>query len=320
MKSKKILYLGPSFMDYEKDIIDYLSDSFMIDYVDTEKILQKARKKYQSRDLFIKGLLKLIRPVRSFYREKLLIDLECKSLQYNNYFQGKYDTILVVNGDGISDKVYEKLIKANRESKTILYLWDDRDTLYKTSHLKYFNNIYSYNIEDCLKYGYKYQSMFTQQKGLDTLRHDGIKTHDICIIGSATDKRVRIVKRILSKYNNDYSFYIYLYSKKKRTDIETFDVPLSFDKYLRVLEKSKCLLEIVRLHQTGPTTRINDCLFTKTKVITTNPHISKYPCYSKNIMIMNNHIEIPSNFIDEPYNETGMKGTDISTWVNNLLR
>ena len=64
------------------------------------------------------------------------------------------------------------------------------------------------------------------------------------------------------------------------------DQPLTYEKYIAYMRKSKILMDIPQSTQEGPTTRSFDALLTKTKVVTVNPFIKEYPIYSDNILIV----------------------------------
>ena len=305
-------------MSYEKSIHDSLAKYYHVDYINTDEVLKKVREKYRKNSKIIRGALKSLNILRDIYIEKEMIHYENATCMHNIMENNTYDIIFAINGDGVSNNLYSYIFSRNISAVKILYLWDDKSNLFKSNHICFFNYVYSYNILDCKKYGYKFQSMFTQQKGIDILKYDNNKIYDICIIGSATEERVKLVKKLLNKYRDIYTFFIYLYSKDKRDDIETYDVPMRFEEYMRTLEKSKCMLEIVRMNQKGPTTRIKDCLFTKTKVITNNNFAKWYP-NRENVLVLNDKCEIPLKFVYDEYCANDLKGVYVEEWITNIV-
>lgn len=315
---KKILYMGPSFMNYESEIVEYLSKKYQVDYIDTDIVLKDVRLRYRKNNLIIRMIFRLIKFLREIYIEKQIKHQEREINPYGIIEKNEYDIIFIINGDGISNSFYKYVFCKNKKAKTLLYLWDDQDNLFKTEHIKFFDMVYSYNILDCRTYGYKYNSMFSQQDGINALRYDNKKIYDICIIGSANNERVDIIKKILSKYNDKYKIFLYLYSKDNYSDIKTYDTPLQFGEYMRILEQSRCVLELVRMHQKGPTTRVNDCLFSKTKVITNNKYAKYYPNIN-NVLVINDKCNIPEFFILKEYEECFYKGHLVEEWFFSML-
>ena len=151
------------------------------------------------------------------------------------------------------------------------------------------------------------------------------KEFDIAVIGTVGKshrERLKIVNRIYRKYKGKYKFFVYLYSNEEGLDtsLPVFTVKLPYDEYISVLQKSKCVLDIAIHGQKGPTTRFNDALSTKTKVMTTNRNIRKYPYCTSNILILNKYtLSIPATFLDSPYDETDLQYMTLVLWAKSLL-
>lgn len=308
----------PHFMGYDEKIIHCLEEKYEVTYINTEQFLSVKRKLYTDKSLVVKGFLKSLPALREKYREKLLKECDVdyiKILNEINY--DSFDIILVINGDGVSNMVYEHIKSNNPNAELVLYIWDDLHGLFKTNHLKYFDRIVSYNIEDCKKNGFIYTPMFTERYDFDCLPE---KKYDIAIIATANDKRVRFAKELYDKYKYKYKFFIYFYCESEGFDFFINKDPLDFSEYMTKIAESKAVLEVVRHHQMGPTTRIFDSIVTKTKVITTNNHIVKYPVFSENILVLDTNNDIPSSFIDEEFKEISYSPLFIEEWIKTLLQ
>ena len=315
IEKEKLLLICPHFMGYDEKIILCLSENYKVEFVDSESFLAKIRSDYKKKSKIKRAFLKTFKGFRSICRENML-----KSVDYRYYelFSDikNYDIIFVINGDAMSDNVYYFLKNQNKSAKFVIYIWDDFKGLFQSNKLKHFDEVLSYNIEDCDRYGFKYLPMFTQKSG----RYDSNKRkYDISIIATANEERVKVAKQLFNKYKNIYQFYIYFYSPNEKYDFYSHTVPLSFEEYMDVLGNSKAVLEIVRHNQAGPTTRMFDALESKTKVITTNRHIVNYPVYSKNILIIDNNYSIPSDFIGEDYDDTEYNPIYISEWIDVIF-
>ena len=311
---RKILFIAPHFMGYDEEICKELSAEWDVTYVDSEKYLAPVRLNYRHKNTVIKALLKVVSPFRDLYRDKMLSLYFTTKIE--NWMKLKcYDAVLVINGDGIPNNVYN-MIKLNSPSaKFILYIWDDLKCLFKKNHLHYFDSIISYNIDDCRRYNYKYLPVFTRP----IIRKKQEKLiYDIAIIATANEHRIKLAKKVYEKYKDIYRFYIYFYDKELHYDFFSYSTPLSFDLYLNILQKSKVVLEIPRHGQRGPTTRMFDALEASTKVITTNKYIKKYPVYNdKNIFVMKWDCIIPKEFIVEHYDPSN-NPIYISEWLHCL--
>ncbi len=311
---KKILFIAPHFMGYDEEICKGFGSKWDVTYVDSEQYLASVRLKYKQKNMAIKVLLKIFSPFRDLYRDKMLNSYF--AIKNENWMKSKcFDTVFIINGDGIPNSVYNRIKSNNPDANFILYIWDDLKCLFKKNHLHYFDNIFSYNIDDCRKYNYEYLPVFTrpinQEKQEELI-------YDIAIVATANKDRIKFIKKLYKKYKNIYKFYIYFYDKELKYDFFSFSTPLSFDSYLGILQKSKAVFEVPRHGQKGPTTRMFDALETATKVITTNKHIKKYPVYNdKNICVIKWNCTIPKMFILDGYDSSN-KPMYINEWLCHL--
>lgn len=226
-----------------------------------------------------------------------------------------YDIALCINGQYLPIEFYGQLKEIAKTR--ILYFWDDTKKLASINHSCFFDRVYSYNIDDCQKYNWKYLPMFTQIKGME---QSYSKKYDISLIGSAHHNRVQFAKRLLSKYGDKYNIFVYLVGiNKSENERFIYSDPLGYDEYLKILKQSKCTIDLPFTGQEGPTTRFEDALLAETKVITTNKNIEKYPFFNQNICITDSDdIMINTQFIEGPYVDAGMKPTDVETWLKEL--
>jgi hypothetical protein len=97
--------------------------------------------------------------------------------------------------------------------------------------------------------------------------------------------------------------------------------------YAQIVEnssKSRCLLEVLRPYQSGPTLRLMEALFNKKKIVTTNTSIKKEPFYSDdNIFIIGERsIDELYDFVKSAYVNPGdeyIDKYDVKNWLNNFV-
>lgn len=320
MHKLKILFFAPMFMGYEREIYTELSKKYEIIYKDTNEILESVRTLYYSKNVLLKGILKIVSPWRNKYRNRIIRNYEMSSYTISNIQNiSGIDIVFSINGDGISGDLYKKVKQNNPGAEFILYIWDDYKNLFKHEYFSYFNRIFSYSRLDCKKHGYTYLSMFTQGKGIIQCDNANKKIYDIAIIATATDERVKLINKIYKKYKDQYTFFIYMYSPKKQYNIPSYDKALDFREYMKKLSQARCALEIVRCNQQGPTTRVNDCKFTRTKVITTNSCRENYTGNGNNILFINNSLEIPESFVKTPFDYNIVPGLTVDKWIETIF-
>lgn len=312
---KRVLLLCPEFMGYNKIIENELKKKYDVIYVDTEQYLSPLRETYKQLASIKKIFLKLFKGRREEYRENLLKKNDAILKQTLESFTD-IDLLLVINGDALSNDAYEVMRRNNPNAKFILYIWDDIDWLFKIEHIKMFDEIYSYNIEDCNKYKFKYLPVFT---GYDNEIINAEKKYDIAIIATANKDRIDFAKKIYKKYNDKYLLYIYFYSRNKTFDFFSHTTPLSYEEYMNIVAESRSIFEMGRFNQRGPTTRVFDALAVKTKVITTNKRIKKYPIYGENVLVVDKNVDIPKSFITKPCLDMKKDTWPIEKWIAFIL-
>lgn len=318
----KALLIVPHFFGYENSIKTGLeSKGYQVDLIDSEQQKTEYWNCWE-KDLIHKGLRHILPGQRERDRKKAdsifgKKYLECILKQIERDENG-YSLILTVKGDMIQDSFYEYLKKKNPNAKYLLYLWDDAKLLHRVDYFHYFDQVYSYNIEDCRQYKWKYLPIFTQ---ISVNNNIAEKEYDIAIIGTGHKERVKIAKKIYERYKDKYTFFIYLLKKDgMKNDFFAKDIGLSYHKYFEILRKSKAVLDIPLNGQKGPTTRVFDACITRTKVITINRSIIKYPVYGRNIQIINKHrLKIPECFVNEPYIDEGKQMLDVNEWIEKIL-
>ena len=109
--NKRVLLICPHFMGYDEIIASYLrSNQYEVFFIDSDKYLKPAREEYKSYSIFLRLFLKLFPLLRELIREKLLSKRRADILSDLDDIK-KVDYIIVINGDGLSKEIYNKLSK-----------------------------------------------------------------------------------------------------------------------------------------------------------------------------------------------------------------
>lgn len=314
MEIKRLLLIMPFFMGYEKDLEAYLQKKYQVTLLDSEEFGSDIR------NIFYKS--KIRRYLRKIDKQLCLRDISSAEESFSSVFfkyheieNKKFDIVLTINGHYIPDSVYEIIKRNSPGARFLLYLWDDAGNLFKTTHFRYFDEKYSYNVEDCKKYGMNYLPMFTR---IEYIGHDK-DLYDVSMIASAYEDRIPWVRKIYQQYKEQLRFYIYFYQNPVIDDFYCHSEPISYDQYISVLRHSKCLLDIQHPKQKGPTTRAYDVIQTDTKLLTTNANIVNYPINSNNIMLIDRENPvIPLDFINTPYIYEGKNAHTIDQWARAI--
>lgn len=243
---------------------------------------------------------------------KFSIKILCKLL-INNWKSkiNEYNKIILFD-TGYSDVVTKYIKKHN--SNCIIYLWYwNSINDYSIRYLKDKNvdKFYSYNKADCKKYNLNYNSQLYNSK---IKLKKCLVTNDILFIGANKGR-----KKLILKYDNIFK------NKDLRTNIiitETKKDYISYDKYLELLSKSNCILDITDNNINGLTLRCLESLFLEKKLITNNKNIANYDFYdSDNIFILEkDNIDSIKNFITKPYKKIDNKIINYYNYIQWLER
>lgn len=314
---ENLLLIMPFFMGYQNMLQRTLQLRYNVTIVDGEKYDLQILEKYRNCSTVRWGMRKLFDWIKE-KDQKNATEFSIKDVLYKtNELNDYYKVVLCINGAYVPNKVYE-IIKANNpRARYIYYAWDDVKNLFKTSHINFFDEKYSYNINDCKRWRFSYLPMFVAE---DEIEGHAVKDeYDISYIASAHSDRIEIANKLYEKYGKKYRLFIYLYNPQKTNEKFCHPSALLYEEYLNIMRKSKVIIDVPHISQTGPTTRIFDALLTKTKVITTNPYIKDYPVYSRNISIVDRKkMILDDEFIKRPYIETGHHPLTVSKWLERI--
>lgn len=242
-----------------------------------------------------------------------------------------YNYIFAIKGSLLPDFFYEWLKKKYPTASFIQYLWDDvcndSQSLVCRQH---FDRIYSYNPQDCEKYGFKLRPFFFQESFLSNKEN---RKYPISCIMSYSDDRANILNTFKGTplfQSQNFIFikgsYILKYTSSAVGCLSKYIKPrgLSYKQMMNILADSRCQLDIQHPSQCGLTTRAFETLATKTKLITTNSNICQYDFYNKsNIYIIDrNNPVIDWSWIEKPYieiSEDVLRRYSLSYFLDEIL-
>lgn len=317
---RNVCILGNKFYGYESEIINEINKNYNIKFID------------YSLNTFQIIITKIL---GKKFRE-LLINIKIKKQMKNE--EGKYDVLLIIGGQRLYKKNLEYLTKNFIFKKKILYLWDNIERINNFNEIKdIFNEIFSFDIEDCKKYSLRYRPTF-YSKRIEKLKAENRKVEkniNLFFVGIYRKERYEFLKKIKNEKN-----YIYLYfpgiffclfkmiRKKEFREVSFKDIRFKVikkEEYNSLFIRAKYILDIPEKNQTGLTQRILEALILEKKIITTQKNIINEKFYNnKNILIVSSEEELKENkkFFKEKYspiNEKIIKFYSIEQWVKDIL-
>ena len=244
-----------------------------------------------------------------------------KKLKENNEVQ---DIILTIKGDFIDSKSILKF--KNYTKKSIAYFNDGASRCPKIIRvIPYFDEVYSFEKEDCNKYNLKFTTNWIYPIQPKTNQSVDYKVFNI----SSKDKRFPIISRIttiLKEKKINYKVIVFdKENKDQDPNIEytTKHIPLS--EVNNYIHNAQVLLDINRKGQNGLTFRVFESIGLEKKLITTNTDIKSYDFYNPNniLIIDEKNPNIPLDFFNNEYEKIPdeiLKKYTLEGWINQVLK
>lgn len=254
----------------------------------------------------------------------------------------EYDYILIIRGEYTPINSLKLLKKTFPKAKLILYMWDSILNNKKIEiKWPYFDRVITFDKKDYLEYQDKldFLPLYYYEDFLPTSTASEME-YDIGFIGTGHGDRIRIMNEVKKQCEEKglriYSFMflphklVYFYNKVtnpafKNAKMSDFTYEkLPFEKVYEIYDKSKCVLDIESITQTGLTMRTLEIIGLHKKLITTNPDIVNYDFYNENnIQMMDrNHPKVDVEFINRKYQELDAsiyKQYSLESWLKNVL-
>ena len=106
--------------------------------------------------------------------------------------------------------------------------------------------IWSYNIDDCQKYGFKYNNETLSYEMITSLNEESDIKHDLVFIGENKGREDLLIKveNYCIQHNIDYYFYV-LYSSKLKKNMCIDNKYMRYSDYVKLISNSKAILDIV---------------------------------------------------------------------------
>lgn len=237
---------------------------------------------------------------------------------------GKQDIILTLKGDFIASSSLKDFKKYTDKS---IGFFNDNIRRYPNiaNVIPYFDEVYSFEKEDCKKYNLKFKTNFIYKQ--EDIKNDAFKYQLFNI--SSEDKRSSTILQIARKLKeNNILYKIIIFDKKNKIRdngfIDTIKTPIGLEEVNHYIANSKVLLDIHRPKQAGLSFRVFESLGLNKKLITTNQDIKNYDFYNPNniLVIDADNLTFDVSFFETPYEEIPATVLDkylLSNWVESFF-
>lgn len=180
--------------------------------------------------------------------------------------------------------------------------------------------MWSYDPVDCEKYALKFNTTFYFKE----IQIENINK-DIDLLFLGIDKGRKEVLSDLSKQmiGNNINIYFHVVPDKKDRRVDS-PLPISYMKYLELISRSKCILDLVPSDNNGMTLRPMEALFLKRKLVTNDIKIIKEPFYDpQNIFVLGmDDLSTINEFINSEYktgDEKVIQMYDFESWLSRFF-
>lgn len=225
---------------------------------------------------------------------------------------------IIIFDYGWQPEITTYIKKYNSNCKIHLFFFNVIENSRHKSMLKDDNidKYWTFDLNDAQKYNINFNSpMYTKRIANFLCESIEIKT-DIVFVGKAKN-REQLIKDIEKQCINQGLATEFKIIKTEKDYIKYMD-------YLKLVMKSKCILDITNKNQRGLTLRFMEALFLSKKLITNNIDIVNYSFYNPNnifVLGMNNY-NMLFEFISTPFikcNEEDLDYYDMKEWINRFV-
>jgi len=316
---KKVLLIIPKFFGYENEIARTL---FVMGYYC---------------DIIFENIDELSFTYRVFHRNfPVMASNLCCYYYKNKLKQVNYEIVFVIRGSSLTTEVMGIIKGYYPSAKYYMYQWDSvKNNSNVLAVSEYFDAVFTFDIEDCKKYGWRYRPLFYLYAG----NRDKKRKYDICFIGSLHSQRVKVFNYLKEK-QQDKKQFCYLFSKRghfikqkylkknkdfidvNNTDIKFYS--LSLKQVYNVLSNTNIVVDYTHPGQTGFTMRTIESVGNRCKLVTNNHMIYDADFYNpQNIFVYDvENITIPNEFFESQFVELRESVFDrysIKSWLQEIL-
>lgn len=235
------------------------------------------------------------------------------------------DVTLVIDPAHFNHTILKEIRKKSK--KLIAYNYDSMVQLpLPSDKIAYFDEIYSFDKNDCEKYQFKFITNFIYIPKENIQPRFDLK---VFTIQSKSQDRMHTINKIANELDRlsikNYEFHIYgKPSNNANKNIIFFNERISFDFFKNKMKNAEILLDLVRKGQNGLSFRIFEAMALQKKLITTNKNITRYDFYNPNniLVIDTDNISIPASFLNskyEPLNEQIYQKYTLENWIQTVF-
>lgn len=254
---------------------------------------------------------------------------------------GVFDHILIIKGEGITPKFIQHLRQHHSRGKIFLYLWDGiKNSTGALQNAVVVDQTFTFDPQDSEQYKFPLLPLFYVDSINKSVDPTAQAQWDISFVGSVHGDRLKVIDRIRKNSLPETKFFIFVYFPSKLLFYFRKFLDSSFSSFASdelslktlpkqqaqdVFNRSRAVLDIHHMNQTGLTMRTLEVLSLGKKLVTTNETIKKYPFYKESsiwIIDRQNPYVDPAFFSSEISADYAalLKPYELAQWVKTLTK
>lgn len=307
LQGKSILFIGPVFFGYEKEIANELiAQGAAVDFLPDRPFASP----------FAKAVMRFKRSWVLPLADKFFME------SVKGFARRHYDMVFVVQGEGLSLPVLKFFRSSFPRAKLIWYLWDSlKNKPALKPNLTAFDECFTFDASDANTYGMNFRPLFftANFNNSDTSAVEARHKYDLSFVGTAHSDRYAIAAAVAKAMPLQTNFYRYLYLQapwvywwfkfsnpgfKSAHRGEFTSVALSQKEVQQVFFDSFAVLDVEHPRQAGLTMRTFEAMGAQKKLITTNKNVIDTDFFdAQNILVIDRLqvSKIPEAFFQSPY-------------------
>ncbi len=188
----------------------------------------------------------------------------------------------------------------------------------------WYDVVYAFDLEDSKKYNFKYFPLIYSYNHIDVK-----EKNQVFYVGKAKDRYNMLMNCYdkLEELGINRKFYIVDVPEEnqKHKDEIQYNKFLTYNEFLKNIQESSCLIDIIQGESTGFTIKTCEAVYYDKLLITTNQNVKNAPFYDERyILVINSAEDITKEFFEKAgqvkYSDEGKAYFSVDTFLNKLYK
>lgn len=240
------------------------------------------------------------------------------------YDMQQYD--MIIFGDTVATFSFVRFITKYYKGRCILFFWNkiygkkmqEQMEIAKKNGIE----VWSYNIEDCRKYGMNYNRQCSCRKLFNNDNADIL--FDLTFVGVCNKDRLNSIKHMQNvAKQQELRLFLFVVGKEDIDNNQYRGKRMHYNEYLEKVKNGRGILDLVSDSNYGLTRRPIEAMFFRKKLVTNYQNIMQYDFYNRNniFILGKDNISRLKDFLELPYqdiDENIVNSYDVNEWIERF--